>query len=37
VTVGIGERWQASFISSASAAKADNSSQNIYFSIGAKF
>jgi outer membrane autotransporter protein len=37
VTVAVGETWQATFIYSASAANQDNSSQNVYFSIGAKF
>jgi fibronectin-binding autotransporter adhesin len=37
VTVGVGERWTASFIYSAFAANADVSSQNLYFSIGVEF
>ena len=37
VTVGLGERWQATFIYSASAANEDNSSQNLYLSAGFKF
>jgi T5SS/PEP-CTERM-associated repeat protein/autotransporter-associated beta strand protein len=37
VTVSLGERWQATFIYSASAANEDNSSQNLYLSAGYKF
>ena len=37
VTVGVGERWTASFIYSAFAANADVSSQNLYLSIGLEF
>ena len=37
VTVGIGERWQATFIYSAFAANENNSSQNLYLGVGYKF
>jgi outer membrane autotransporter protein len=37
VTLGLGERWQATFIYSASAANENNSSQNLYLSAGYKF
>jgi outer membrane lipase/esterase len=37
VTVGIGERWQATFIYSAFAANENNSSQNLYLGLGYKF
>jgi T5SS/PEP-CTERM-associated repeat protein/autotransporter-associated beta strand protein len=37
VTVSLGERWQATFIYSASAANENNSSQNLYLSAGYKF
>ena len=37
VTVSVGERWQASFIYSASAANENNSSQNLYLGLGYKF
>ncbi len=37
VTLSVGERWQASFIYSASAANENNSSQNLYLGLGYKF
>jgi uncharacterized protein with beta-barrel porin domain len=37
VTVGIGDRWQATFIYSAFAANENNSSQNLYLGLGVKF
>ncbi len=37
VTVGIDDRWQATFIYSAFAANENNSSQNLYLGLGVKF
>jgi hypothetical protein len=35
--LNFGDTWEASFFWNAAAANADQTSQNIYFSIGAKF
>lgn len=37
VGLNFGDTWEASFFWNAAAANADQTSQNIYFSIGAKF